>query len=269
MVKERIVSDFDGVWTDPQQEAVDYSAAFAEKFSQRIGIPLVELSGFMQSASEAINKSPGTFGWEYKGMIIAPATADPYVFNDTVAKETLKELGYHKDTDKLIDGLFQACYNLSKPVFREGAREYLEALHNLSNLTIVTNSDTKKVEKKLFELFGTEDHGFRVIGNAKKYVVNNRGNWNIERTTWLSGLPRPVFLRRSEYNQVLSRQGKIDKVLGDIYELDLALPEAKGIYTILVATPTTPPWEVNHYQGHPNGSAVYNLADLTEAAVGK
>jgi len=66
---------------------------------------------------------------------------------------------------------------------------------------------------------------------------------------------------------VLKQLGHVSKVFGDIWELDLALPEAKGIYTVLVASPATPPWETNHYYGHQNGLAVDNLAALTQAAL--
>ena len=101
MLQETVVSDFDGVWTDPTKEAEKYTVAFSEKLSQRIHIGLVELNGLMQAAGETIKQSPGIFGWEYKGRIIAPATADPYIFNQVAARLTLDNLRAEKNTSML------------------------------------------------------------------------------------------------------------------------------------------------------------------------
>lgn len=179
MLKETIVSDFDGVWTDPSKEAEKYTEAFLEELSRKVNVNLYELRDLMQAAGETIRQSPGIFGWEYKGMIVAPATADPYLFNQAAAKLTLNNLRAEKDRSipssneavKLMDQLFQECYPLTETAFREGAKEYLGELHRSGKLTIVTNSDTRKVEKKLFELFGAEDHGLKVMGNAKNMLL--------------------------------------------------------------------------------------------------
>jgi len=45
------------------------------------------------------------------------------------------------------------------------------------------------VGKKLAQLFGSEDHGVKLIGNAKKFMVKNAGNWGIEKITFLPDLP--------------------------------------------------------------------------------
>ena len=149
----------------------------------------------------------------------------------------------------LLDELFAECYPLTDTVFNGGeknAREFLTLLHEESNLTIVTNSRTTNVLKKLAILFDTENHGLRIVGNARKYVVDNRGNWGVDQTMSLPGLPRPVYLRRSLYNTVI-KEVKPNKVFGDIFELDLALPEAKGVHTILITSSNTPKWDGEHY----------------------
>jgi hypothetical protein len=49
-------------------------------------------------------------------------------------------------------------------------------------------------------------------------------------------------------------------VIGDIFELDLALPWACGAHVVLVAGPHTPPWERRFVAG--NGHLVDRLTDV-------
>lgn len=60
----------------------------------------------------------------------------------------------------------------------------------------------------------------------------------------------------------MKKIGHVDLVIGDIYEMDLALPEALGIPTILIATQETPSWEIDYYKSNPTGVAVSDLDDI-------
>jgi hypothetical protein len=66
------------------------------------------------------------------------------------------------------------------------------------------------------------------------------------------GFPRPVLLRRNAYNDILQRLGGphyiIRGIAGDIFELDLALPDQRGIQTFHLAQ-TAPLYERDFYNG--------------------
>jgi|GEM_PF-4457347 len=51
-------------------------------------------------------------------------------------------------------------------------------------------------------------------------------------------------------------------VIGDIYELDLALPEFLKFPTVLVLSHSTPKWEIKYYKAHPNGFSSNSLQEI-------
>ncbi len=270
MSKEiNVASDFDGTVTNVQREAETYLAANHEILANKIGLGIYELKTMISRATEKIVGSPGMFGWEYHGLIVAPAEADPYLLNQAAVKLVLTDLRSDtrklaiptpEETDKFIDDLHHEAYPKAGIFFRDGAREYIEQLHASGKFTIVTNAKTEAVKRKLGILLGDKAGDLRLVGDARKYEVNQQ--WTqIPESTQPSGFPRKVYLRRQKYHDTLQQIGA-DIIVGDIYELDLALPEHLGIQTVLVLTNQTPKWEIPYYQNHPNGFSSNSLGEI-------
>ena len=268
------VADFDGTVTDLQREAEGYLAVFAEELEARIGMPQAELHGLMETAKSEILANPGIYGWEYEGLIVAPAVADPYLLSQAqvgVVVEKLRDnprglkLPEPAEMGKFLSELHSISYQLAGVAFRDGALRFVTELHNSGEFAIVTNSGTEAVLKKLKMLLGNEDHGIKVVGEAKKYRVNQQ--WEkVGESIKPAGFPRPVYLRREEYGKVLTSAGRrVSVVIGDVYELDLALPEALGMTTVLVTSPMTPLWELKYYKQHSNGFSAASLDEVTHA----
>lgn len=265
--KRGCVSDFDGTVTDVQREAETYWQAYFELLSQKLNIPEVRVREEVEQAKTEILAHPALHGWEVGGYIVAPATADPYLLSTAAGKIAIKRLIegtplpalQDLPLEPLFQEVFAACYKKAGVAFRPNAAEYLKLLNATTDFSLVTNSDTAAVQQKLTHLLGDRAQSYRVIGNAKKYKVDP--NWLL---TPLSvtppGFPRQVFLRRPNYYQVLQDLPNVQTVIGDVYELDLALPEHLGMQTILITSSNTPSWEGEHYLGETNGFATPSLA---------
>lgn len=269
--KPKIVVDFDGTITDVTKEAETFIVAFIETLSKKIGLLSTELTNLLIAGKEEIANRPGIYGWEDNGKIVAPATADPYILHKAAAKIAIRQLRGSElknslnlpdeaDVNNFLLDIFSISYPKAGTFFREGAKEFLDEVMNYYQLYIVTNSDTSRVSKKLNILLG--ENNVKIIGYAKKYRIYD--DWDeVANFHQPSGYPRPIYLRRKDYYDSLSMVGfPIDIVMGDIYELDLALPEVLGIKTILVTSEMTPKWEKEYYQNHTNGFSSPSLEQV-------
>jgi hypothetical protein len=260
MTKEHgaIVSDFDGTVTDNTKEAATYAYAYFEQMSELTGIGELELMEMVLRAEEEIKNNPGIYGWKVGELIVAPATADPYVFTTTTMQLIARQNGIVLNDDQW-GAVHKNSYAKTGVSFKPEAKEYLVELQKTGRLTVVTNSHTDAVMKKIDALFG--EHQIRVIGDARKHEINN--DWEVvPLQSNYPGFPRPVNLRRRQYSNTLDTLGSVDWVVGDIYELDLALPEARGIGTVLVTADHTPQHELTHFDNHQRGFKSDNLLEI-------
>lgn len=256
--KGRIISDFDGTVTDNTKEARTYTFAYFEQMARLTKIGELELMELVILAEEEIRNNPGLYGWKVDGLIVAPATADPYVFTTTTMQLIASQNNIHFD-NSTWQTIHKNSYEKTGISFKPEAREYLSELQKTGRLAVVTNSHTDAVAKKLYSLFG--DNDIEIIGDARKHELDN--NWEfLPMTSQYPGFPRPVYIRRKKYSNTIDTLGKVDWVVGDIYELDLALPEARGIGTVLVTFDHTPEHEMRHFDNHSNGFRNNNLLEI-------
>lgn len=274
--KRKFVSDYDGTVTDSWAETIPYVGRYTELLASRIGMDKYELAQKIQTAQQEITAHPTLYGWEFPSvqgndLIIAPATVDPYIYLDVSARivlnQLLKENAHLKglkgeDITEVIEKNFAESYPSTGNVLREGADDYVDYLRKTYDLVIVTNSSKAKVEAKLRLAFPDQD--FTVVGNARKMLVDEE--WEgVPVSIQPEGFPRPVFLRRSNYGQVLSDLGGntgIAGVAGDIFELDLALPGHMGLKTFFLSEHASD-YEKSFYSGGIKNKA-NNLNGLTE-----
>jgi hypothetical protein len=93
----------------------------------------------------------------------------------------------------------------------------------------------------------------------------------VPETAEISGLSRPMHLRRGHYFDALTKiwdetraRPENTLVCGDIFELDLALPARLGARVHLVARPQTPEHERRAARTTPGGSVSQELVGLLE-----
>jgi hypothetical protein len=113
-----------------------------------------------------------------------------------------------------------------------------------------------------------------VRGHARKFDVDDAWTGAPE-TLAVPGLARPVLLRRRNYHAILRELLEAAGadfadlvVVGDIFELDLAMPLALGARVGLVASGHTPAYERAFVHAHPRGRIIEDLRDVAQFAFG-
>ncbi|MBI4992881.1 MAG: HAD family hydrolase [Candidatus Magasanikbacteria bacterium] len=282
MGKRLVVLDFDGTITDAEEEGKPYVTGYAEDLRLLLGKKAEEVTPVLLSAEAEIAANPGENGWLYNGLIVAPATVDPYLRMRAIARRVFDHFGAYADRtdrERLMDFLYTNNYSLSGVAFKDGACQMLCELCANDEIAVyvVTNSHTEGVRKKIVTLSAGNDELAsmceRVIGGAKKYLVDGRPDHVAESVT-LPGLSRPVYLRRSAYFEVLERLRETNSVdweavtvIGDIFELDLALPFALGARVGLVINQFTPEYERDFIAGNPARAGFINSLSEVQSFV--
>jgi len=274
-----LVLDFDGTMTDAEAEGRPFRDGYLEDLctlvGKRPGDPEVEAIALRVEHDLAVAPEKHPFLWDERA--VAPATVDPYLRMVPIAHAILDHFGALKapvDRGRLLGSILYK-YNYAKtlghPVFRPGAGAFLAGLAG-RDAWIVTNSDTHAVAGKVATL-DRETPGVtwlteRVRGNARKFDVDDR--WTgADRELALPGLDRPVLLRRRMYHAILSTILEAAGatfadlvVVGDIFELDLAMPLAMGARVGLVASARTPSYERAFVSSHPRGRVIEHLSEV-------
>jgi len=273
----KVILDFDGTLTDSWQEGgEEYQRLHAEEFSKRTRVPIERVNALNALNQAAIRINPEE-GWLNNGKVVAPAGADPYVLTTAVYQKVIDVLRKENEgqynlpensqqTSELLGDLFNYCSKAVKDCFAPGAQHFLETLVNDGSVVIVTNSEPDKVLAKVSRLTGRID--IPVVGDAKKYIVTNDHPESVREILSIPGLERPVYLRRGHYFDTLKKlesQGftpETTTVVGDMYELDHALPLEMGYSGILLDTPGTFHHEREYLSSHPRGFVAKNLDDV-------
>jgi FMN phosphatase YigB (HAD superfamily) len=234
----RILSDFDGVFTNQDEEAAEVGRRLAEIVSASIG-DASRAARLLAELREEVRASPARHGWFSAGEIACYADEDPYVENNAVAAAL-----FAKAPADVIERMraagFAPADDLSSRAFEEGTTRWRathaahllpEALTALgafaaagAEVVIVSNSSTERIEGILrdagFDRFGQAKP--RIRGGAKKFVLGEEPR-ALPREAAFGG--RAVRLRRPHYHKILSEE-QPDVVIGDVLSLDVALPAA-------------------------------------------
>lgn len=272
-----LVLDFDGTMTDAEHEGRPFVDGYLEDLASLVGKTAADVIPLAVEVDAEIAAAPDKHPFLWMGKAVAPATVDPYLRMVPIAHRILDRFGAIPDAadrGRLMGGILYK-YNYQKtlghPVFRAGAGDALRALTGRETW-IVTNSDTHAVAGKVAAL----DHQApgvawltsRVRGYARKFDVDD--SWtDVPAEMTLPGLDRPVLLRRRAYHDIL--RALLEEagatfaelvVVGDIFELDLAMPLALGARVGLVASARTPGYERAFVAAHPRGRIIEDLADI-------
>jgi FMN phosphatase YigB (HAD superfamily) len=278
-----LVLDFDGTMTDAEAEGRPFRDGYLEDLSMLVGRAAgdPEVIAIADEVEAELARAPASHPFLWMDRAVAPATVDPYLRMVPIAHRILDRFSVMPsaiDRGRLLGGILYK-YNYAKtlghPVFRPGAGEALRALGG-HDVWIVTNSDTHAVAGKVAALDrdvpGVAWLTSRVRGHARKFDVDD--TWTgADAELALPGLDRPVLLRRRAYHDIL--RTIVDNagatfadmvVIGDIFELDLAMPLALGARVGLVSSSRTPPYERAFVMAHPRARMIDDLAEIPRFA---
>ena len=280
-----LVLDFDGTMTDAEAEGRPFRDGYLEDLCLLVGRSPgdPEVTAIAETVEAELARAPASHPFLWLGRAVAPATVDPYLRMVPIAHRILDRFGAMpsaNDRGRLLSSVlykYNYAKTLGRPVFRAGAAHVLRTLGG-SPTWIVTNSDTHAVAGKVAAL-DREAPGVawltsRVRGFARKFDVDD--DWaGAPAELVVPGLDRPVLLRRRAYHDSL--RSVLDEanarwedlvVVGDIFELDLAMPLALGARVGLVASSRTPAYERAYVTSHPRATLIEDLADVPRFAFG-
>jgi phosphoglycolate phosphatase-like HAD superfamily hydrolase len=252
-----VLLDFDGTFTLAEEEGAPFVEAYRADLAERLGR---DIAAEWAEGEATVRASPSEYGWLFQGKLVAPGNADPYIRSTTVARMIMDRFGAYRESaerEQALSDLYSRSYELSATVFRPGAKQVLERLLGTGTpIYVVTNSGTAAVTRKVEALLPDAERRPTVRGNAMKAFIEPPTELDarftgLPETQLLEGLPRPVYLRRGRYYEVLRRiwqeTGTAPEqtlLVGDIYELDLAMPYHLGVSIHLLASAVTPEYEL-------------------------
>jgi len=281
-----LVLDFDGTMTDAEAEGRPFRDGYLDDLAILVGRKSSDpdIAAIADASERELADDPAATPFLWMDRAVAPASVDPYLRMATIAHRVLDHFGAFTRTEersRLLGGVlykYNYAKTLERPVFRPGAGDVLRALVGHA-VYVITNSDTEAVAGKLQRLEqispGAGWLAPRVRGFARKFDIDDA--WTgVPAELAVPGLNRPVLLRRKTYHDIIASclaesGGGWDElvVVGDIFELDLALPLALGARVGLVAGPKTPPYEVAMVNAHPRGRVLGSIGEVPAFAFGK
>jgi phosphoglycolate phosphatase-like HAD superfamily hydrolase len=256
-----VVLDFDGTMTDAEQEGAPFFDGYVADLATLTGGKPAIVKARATALRDAMFANPTAYAAAFGNPpeAVAPAVVDPYLRMTPIATAIFDEAGVLRDvTDRGRVGSILYYHHYEKtvatPVFRPGAGKLLTRLGQRPDLEVwvVTNSGTDHVASKIEALDATCGGGVawlrsRVRGDAGKFRIDR--SWrDAPPDLHLDGLPRPILRQRKHYHDILHGLCRGDftrlTVIGDIFELDLSLPQALGARVGLVRGPYTPSYEL-------------------------
>lgn len=264
-MRVKILSDFDGVWTDQALEAENVKLFLIAEAARMSGVSADRAALDFARFERIVKASPARYGWAPDGRITAYVDEDPFCEANSIGQYLTEADGdgeaamYARAVlangfatlSAFADHCFFAATNSFRaqhpPALVPGARELFEALRGAgADVVVVSNSTTEKIASWFREI-GVDageraDNALRVRGSAGKFVIGPTDE-SIE----LAG--RRIYVDRPKYRRILEEE-RPDIVIGDVFSLDLALPSVmrKGEHAgaprelVLRVHPHTPRW---------------------------
>jgi len=268
---ELVILDFDGTLTDIDKEAIPAVEGWKKDIGNELRLSTPEIDKKWSVAQAKIKENPTNYGWLSDSRIVAPAYADPLVMARTISELLFDEAGVYMDRSEretiLQNRFFKRNYDLMRIVFKDEVVGFLGRVCDKFNVCIVTNSETECVAKKVAQL-PREYSNIPIHGDAKKYILDLKWE-DVPESVDRQGYGRPLFLQRRKYAAILlslmSNRGlKPDNVVivGDVYELDLLLPEHLGMHIVLTPRDSTPAFEIEVARTSPLGYVTRSLMEV-------
>jgi phosphoglycolate phosphatase-like HAD superfamily hydrolase len=260
----KILSDFDGVWTDPVQEAESVRGLMEAETARAAGVAEEAVARDFEAFRELAMQRPGEHGWAPPaftgGRVTAFVDEDPFCAGNAIAtvlgavstgEYKLVDPGLAEraaayaaailargfgtgfaNTADFADRVFldaTAAYQLEhEHALVEGAAAIAAELLGLGcELVLVSNSHTQKL-LDWFGAVGIACHDAQEPAQAPDSIAlrGSAGKFILGPSNdALEVAGRTIYLDRPQYRRVLEEEAP-DLVIGDVFSLDLALPAA-------------------------------------------
>jgi hypothetical protein len=234
----KILSDFDGVWTDADLEAAALHQQLAQSCAALLSIDLPTVNADLAAFRRDVQAEPHAFGWAPDGRISAYADEDPLC--EIAGLCALVAVATHGQARRYRDAIEASWPSVQAfaehgfltamarfraehpPSIAADARAQLHAVTDVgAEVVVVSNSEPAK----LCAWFGAAGidagegpgHELRIRGSAGKQVLGS------DLAIHVAG--RRVHVDRPRYRQAIEEE-RPTLVIGDIFSLDLALPHA-------------------------------------------
>lgn len=234
----KILSDFDGVWTDQAIEAECVKLYLAAEAARLAGVPANRTLEDFRAFEREVLAAPERYGWAPDGRITAYVDEDPFCVANSIASLIAEGGGERarRYREAVLDGGFATvpafadhCFLAATAGYRDqhppalvpGAAEQLAALGAAgAEVVVVSNSPAEKIIR-WFRAVGVDagerpGHLLRVRGQAGKQTLGPGDD------AIVAG-GRRVAVDRPRYRAVLEEE-RPELVIGDVFSLDLALP---------------------------------------------
>lgn len=250
----KLISDFDGVWTNQETEADYVWNYIITAVASLTGDTPKTVNDLLTESKKEMDSTPYDYGWFNNGKISAYYQEDPFGDNNAIfdyinraaSKRSYshfkQELARLKDSIEKKGKMSLAefsndCFIRSTTQFKlEGKLKPVESAGTIIKklnaagveIVVASNSKTEKIEH-LFRKAGqtvTNERSIvrgrlHAIGDAQKFVIDNSFT---ELPEFYDITKRfRVNLHRKNYFKILLSE-KPDYVIGDVFSLDLALP---------------------------------------------
>jgi phosphoglycolate phosphatase-like HAD superfamily hydrolase len=270
----QVVLDFDGTCTRVDAVHEAFMAAYRALVRKEWSEKAAEL---WEPAVAAVRAASPGAGWMLGGTPSAPAAADPYILSGEAVAYIARSgrVGEPFPSDRAGSWYKRAYVDHPAP-WRDEVRGVIEALLASGvRVSFISNSATTALRARLPDLGfdGRVADQIGVYGDAAKFRIQELSFEApppaalVERFARLPAsvpaeLPRPLYIRRGAYFEALCRvwtsageptRPEETLVVGDIWELDLALPAALGAQVHLIRRPA------------PYGTYPYELAAAVSA----
>ncbi len=239
----KILSDFDGVWTDQHLEAEAVRRFAIAALAQAGGRDLATATADYDAMLREVSDDPAAHGWAPDGRISAYVDEDPLCQCSAICRFIESDPGavatHYRDGvlahgfaslaafgEHCFHGGSARCREEHPPCIVPAAGEMLAALHAAgAEVVVVSNSASEKLIA-FFAAAGVtaaEDLAPDSRG-ATVRVRGSAGKWFLGETdASISVGGRSIFVDRPRYRAVIADE-RPDLVIGDVFSLDLALP---------------------------------------------
>jgi len=299
----KLVSDFDGVWTDQEAEAGYVRHYIVKKISSISKFPEKEVEEIITECKNDMDKSPNYYGWINNGHFACYYQEDPFGDNNAIIdyidkngskasysnyKQKLahiKESILKKTNNSTLAEFSNDCFKKSTTQFKlEGklkpapkAGAVVKALNKKGvEIVVASNSKTEKIEhlfRKAGQTVTNEKAIIRgrlhAIGDARKFEIDPEFD-EIPARLNVSKRYQPE-LRRRHYLKILLAE-KPDYVIGDVFSLDLAVPMYlrlndklfSHLKVILKVHPHTPGWVKDYLSSEEMNGIAFMIDSIEE-----
>jgi len=250
-----VVVDFDGTLTDPARERGRFEDLYRAELARATTPEYVQ--HHWAEAAQVVDRNPEEHGLEVMGgHVTAPGDADPYVRCFAVTQVLNRDCQLAPSSQSLY-GVSAACYAVaynemsgsdwSADMFRPELGDFLGALKEAGlPVWLVSNAGGEGIAQRLSCLPEVWRESLQMVSDAKKYWIAPPPQPDslfdsLPSEQVVPGLSRRIQLKRGPYFDALKavwRRAQVSHretlVVGDVYDLDLALPLALGSHVHLI-----------------------------------